>query len=79
MKNNCIHMRAGKIQGELLKLGIVLSRSTIRRIIAEFRKKGKIKSALTWKKFIKSNLDSLFALDFFTVDILPRIKQVIDL
>ena len=68
MKNNCIHMRAGKIQGELLKLGIVLSRSTIRRIIAGFRKQGKIKSAFTWRKFIKSNIESLFAMDFFTVD-----------
>lgn len=70
MKNNNIKMRAGKIQGELLKLGIELSKSTIRRIIAEFRKKGKIKSALTWKKFITSNLKSLYAMDFFTVDTL---------
>ena len=68
MKNNNIHMRAGKIQGELLKLGIELLRSTIRRIITDFRKKGKIKSAFTWKKFITSNLKSLYAMDFFTVD-----------
>jgi transposase InsO family protein len=27
-----------------------------------------IKSALTWKKFITSNLKSLYAMDFFTVD-----------
>jgi putative transposase len=68
MKNNNIRIRAGKIQGELLKLGIDLSRSTIRRILADFRKKGKITSALSWKKFITSNLNSLHAMDFFTVD-----------
>jgi len=70
MKNNNIRIHAGKIQGELLKLDIELSRSTIRRIIAEFREKGKIKSTLTWNKFIKANIKSLYATDFFTVDTL---------
>jgi putative transposase len=60
-------MRTGKIQGELLKLGIMLSLSTIRRIIAAFRKEGKIKPALTWKKFIKAQINKLFSMDFFTV------------
>ncbi|MBN2531488.1 MAG: hypothetical protein JXB88_01285, partial [Spirochaetales bacterium] len=63
----CPFIRTGKIQGELLKLGIRLSLSTIRRIIADFRKQGKIKSAFTWKKFIASHINHLFAMDFFTV------------
>jgi putative transposase len=67
MKNDNPFMRTGKIQGELLKLGIKLSLSTIRRIIADFRKEGKIKSTLIWKKFMKAQINSLFAMDFFTV------------
>ena len=68
MKNNSPLMRTEKIQGELLKLEIELSQSTIRRIIAEFRKKGKIQSTVTWRKFIKAHIESLYAMDFFTVD-----------
>ncbi|MBN2532993.1 MAG: helix-turn-helix domain-containing protein [Spirochaetales bacterium] len=67
MKNDNPFMRTGKIQGELLKLGIKLSLSTIRRIIADLRKQGKIKSTLTWKKFIKAYIEHLFAMDFLTV------------
>jgi transposase InsO family protein len=68
MKNENIYMRTGKIQGELLKLGIDLSLSTIRRILRDFRKQGKLKSSLTWKQFITSHMSSLFSMDFFTVD-----------
>jgi hypothetical protein len=59
MKNNNPFMRTGKIQGELLKVGITLSLSTIRRIIADFRKEGKIKSGFTWKKFMQNGLSDL--------------------
>jgi hypothetical protein len=68
MKNENLFMGAGKIQGELKKLGIDLSKTTIRRIIAGFRKQGKIKCSLSWKKFISSHLSSLFAMDFLTVE-----------
>ncbi len=68
MKNENIYMRSGKIRGELLKLGFDVSISTIRRVIREFRKNGKLKSGLTWKQFIKNHIQSLFAMDFFTVD-----------
>jgi transposase InsO family protein len=68
MKNENLLWGNGKIQGELLKLGISLDKRTIAGIIAEFRKKGKVKHALTWKKFIKAQLDSLFGMDFFTVN-----------
>jgi putative transposase len=68
LKNENIYMHSGKIRGELLKIGIDVSVSTIRRILREFRKKGKLQSGLTWKQFIKNHLHSLFSMDFFTVD-----------
>ncbi|MBT3194184.1 MAG: integrase, partial [Verrucomicrobia bacterium] len=68
MKNENILWGNGKIQGELLKLGIELDRRTIARIIADFRVKGRIQNGITWSKFIKSHVESLFATDFFTVD-----------
>jgi len=68
MKNNNLLWGNGKIKGELLKLGIKLDKRTIARILNYFRKKGKVKNVHTWKKFIKSHFDSLFAMDFFTVD-----------
>ena len=70
MKNENIIWGNGKIQGELLKLGIELDRRTIAMILADFRKQGKVQKTMTWSKFIKSHLHSLFATDFFTVDIL---------
>ena len=68
MKNNNLLWGNGKIKGELLKLGIKLDKRTIARILNDFRKKDKVKNALTWKKFIKSHFGTLFAMDFFTVD-----------
>lgn len=68
IKNGNIFMGAGKIQGELIKLGIDLSLSTIRRILARLRGEGKIKKGISWTKFIKSHLSSLHAMDFLTVD-----------
>ncbi|MBN2738223.1 MAG: transposase [Spirochaetales bacterium] len=67
-KNESVMMGAGKIQGELLKLGFKVSLSTIRRVIQTFRKQGEVKRSLTWSKFIKAQIKSLFAADFFTVD-----------
>ena len=70
MKNENSIWGNGKIQGELLKLGIELDRRTIAMIIADFRMQGKVQKAMTWSKFIKSHLHSLFSTDFFTVDTL---------
>jgi len=70
MKNENILWGIKRIQGELLKLDISLDKKTISSILKDFRRKGKIKSSLTWKKFIKAHLESLFACDFFTVDTL---------
>lgn len=68
MKNENILWGLGKIKGELLKLGIALDKKTISNIIASFRKKGMVKTSLTWDKFIKLHMESLFSMDFFTVD-----------
>ncbi len=68
MKNENIYMRSGKIRGELLKIGIDVSVSTIRRALREFRKHGKVKSGLTWRQFIANHIQSLFSMDFFTAD-----------
>jgi len=65
MKNRNIQWGNGKIRGELLKLGIKLNKRTIARILNDFRKQGKIRKGLTWKKFIKSHMESLFAMDFY--------------
>ncbi len=70
LKNENVFWGCAKIEGELKKLGIDLSRSTIRRILSHFRKKGELKLGLTWTKFIQSHLDSLYATDFFTLDTL---------
>ncbi|MCP4159776.1 MAG: hypothetical protein GY760_06860, partial [Deltaproteobacteria bacterium] len=47
LKNDNIYWGNGKIRGELLKLDIDLSESTIARILAEYRKQGMIKKGLT--------------------------------
>jgi putative transposase len=52
MKNENILWGVKRIQGELVKLGIVLDSKTIWNILRDFRKRGKIKSGLTWRKFL---------------------------
>jgi len=60
-----------RIADELKKLGIELNPTNVNRIIQTFfRKQGKIQSNGSWKKFIKSNWDSLFGMDFLTIDTL---------
>jgi len=68
LKNENIVWGNKKIQGELLKLGIDLDKNTIAKIIREFRKKGRVKNSGSWKKFIMSHIESLFAMDFLTVE-----------
>jgi putative transposase len=68
LKNENLFWGYGKIQGELLKLNINISKSSIKRILKDYRRKGKVKKGLTWNKFIRSHINSLFAMDFFTVD-----------
>ena len=67
IKNDNLYWGYKKIQGELLKLGITLDQKTIQNILADFRRKGKIKKSLSWKKFLKQQINSLYAMDFFTM------------
>jgi hypothetical protein len=53
MKNENVLWGVKRIQGELVKLGIVLDSKTVWNILQGFRKREKIKSALTWKKFLE--------------------------
>jgi transposase InsO family protein len=70
LKNENNGWGAGHIHGELLKLGIKLDLSTIKRILRTFRKGKKVKTGLTWRKFLSAQIQSIFAMDFFTVDTL---------
>jgi hypothetical protein len=58
-----------RIQDELKKIAIDVSRETIRKVIQDYRRSGDIKPNYSWKGFLKSHWRSLFACDFFTVDI----------
>jgi hypothetical protein len=57
-----------RIQGELLKLDISLSTKTIRKILQSFRRRGRIHRSLTWKRFLETQIQSIYAMDFLTVD-----------
>jgi len=68
IKNENILWGVRKIQGELRKLGIVIDHKTIWNILRNFRKKGKVKTYLNWKKFLTMHIASIYAMDFFTID-----------
>ena len=59
-----------RIADELKKIGIDLHPTTVNKIVQTFRKQGKIKPDGSWKKFLKSHWDSLFGMDFMTIDTL---------
>ena len=68
IKNDNILWGVKKIQGELIKLDINLDTKTIWNILRNFRRKGKVKKYLNWEKFLKIHIDSIYAMDFFTID-----------
>jgi transposase InsO family protein len=68
MKNKNLTWGASRISGELKKIGISVHRSTVARILRKLRKEGKINRTGSWARFLKVNVSSLFATDFFTVD-----------
>ena len=74
MKNENINWGNQRISDELRKLGIDLDKNTVRKIIREYRRKGMVACGITWKKFIQSHLNSLFAMDFFTVNTILRVR-----
>jgi transposase InsO family protein len=59
-----------RIRGELLKLGYMVSATTIRSILrrAHVPPAGR-RSELTWKQFLAAHAETLVATDFFSVDI----------
>ena len=59
-----------KISNELNKININIHYTTVNRIISTFRKKDLIQPNGSWKRFLKIHWDSLFAMDFVTVDTL---------
>jgi len=68
MKNANLMWGVKRIQGELLKLEISLSTKTIRKILQGFRRRGKIRKSLTWKRFLETQIQFIYAMDFVTVD-----------
>ncbi|OVE79576.1 hypothetical protein BVY01_02160 [bacterium I07] len=68
MKNDNIYWGYKKIQGELIKLGIILDQKTIRNILADFCRRDKIRKSIAWKQFLKVQIHSIYAMDFFTID-----------
>ena len=59
-----------KIANELKKINIEIHYTTVNRIISTFRKKGMIQPNGSWKRFLKMHWESLFAMDFMTIDTL---------
>ena len=59
-----------RIADELKKIGIDLNPTTVNRIIQTFRKQGKIQPTGSWSRFLKAHWDSLFGMDFMTIDTL---------
>ncbi len=68
MKNDNLYWGYKKIQGELQKLDINLDKKTIQNILSDFRRRGKVRQSLTWKKFLSLQIHSIYAMDFFTID-----------
>ncbi len=68
MKNDNLLWGVKRIQGELLKLDISLSTKTIRKILQSYRRRGKIRRSLTWKRFLETQIQVIYAIDFLTVD-----------
>ena len=55
LKNENLFWGVKRIRDELLmKLNISLHKKTIQNILKDFRRRGKIKKTLTWKKFLKA-------------------------
>ncbi len=57
-----------RIADKLKKLGIELNPTTVNRIIQKYREEGKIKANGSWMKFLITHWDSLYTMDFMTID-----------
>lgn len=58
-----------RISDELKKIDISICKKTIAKVIQNGRKRGLVLPNGSWEKFLTSHIKSLFACDFFTVDI----------
>jgi len=60
-----------RIQGELRKLGIILARNTVKKILMKngVHPSGSQKRVGDWALFLKRHMDTLWATDFFTKDV----------
>ena len=56
---------ATKIHGALLKLGLIISERTVSRYIP--KRDPDPKKRISWKNFLETHLDSIIAVDFFTI------------
>lgn len=70
MKNDNVLWGCRRITDELKKLGIDLHHTTVNRILQDFRKKGRIAASGSWSRFLKAHWDSMYAMDFMTIDTL---------
>jgi hypothetical protein len=68
MKNHNILWGVKRIQGELTKLDIFLDTKTIWNILRDFRRGGKVRTGMSWRKFLEMQATSMYAMDLFTVD-----------
>jgi transposase InsO family protein len=59
-----------RIADELKKLNIEIHHTTVNKIIQTFRREGKIQPNGSWRKFLKSHWNSLYSMDFMTIDTL---------
>lgn len=67
LKNENLLWGNRRISDELNKLNIEVSAEKVRKVISDFRKKGKVNKTQTWTWFLKSHWNSLFAMDSFHV------------
>ena len=74
MKNENLLWRNKRISDELKKIYIHLDKNTVKKIIIQYRRKGMAANSLTWEQFITSHMESLYAMDFFTVDTILRAR-----
>ena len=68
MKNENSLWGCRRIADELVKLRIDIHHTTVNRIIQDFRKKGMIATSGSWSRFLKAHWDSLYGMDFMTID-----------